>query len=179
MVNYFQGQKQISRNGTRITSIVDIDFQNGFWIYVFPGRLSRNDIWIKFKNLNTRRSNIRTPKHIHWTVDILIKQSANQTLTNRFLNRMLAHWQRVTPLRSRNKRAILAHLSYSRNNTFVRSFQNLDGYGFFNIEFLTHLMELLMLQEKTNNPNAYMFRNVVNGILQSHDLYSIISTATL
>ena len=34
-----------------------------------------------------------------------------------------------------------------------------------------------MLQEITNNPNAYMFRDVVNALLNSDDLYGIIAKA--
>lgn len=178
MVNYIQGQTRTSRNGTRITSIIDIDFQNGLWIYVFPGGLSPNDIWIKYRDFNNPRSRIRTPKHIHWTVDILIKKFANQTLTNGFLNDILVRWRQVVPLQNRNMQTILKNLNYSQNNHFITSYQNLNNHGFFSVEFLTHLMELLMLQEKTNNPAAYMFRRVVVGILQLNDLYSIISTAT-
>ena len=178
MANYIQGQTVTRRDGIRIISIVDIDFQNGLWIYVFPGGLSPNDIWIKFRNFNTPRSMTRTPKHIHWTVDILIKKFGNPASTDRFLNDMLTRWQRVAPLPNRNMQTILNNLIYSQSNQFISSYQNLNNYGFFSMAFLTHLMELLMIQEKTNNPNAYMFRRVVNGILQSNDLYSIISTAT-
>jgi hypothetical protein len=39
-------------------------------------------------------------------------------------------------------------------------------------------MELLMLQEKSNNPDAYMFKDVLEGLLNSRDLYKIISTVT-
>jgi hypothetical protein len=35
-----------------------------------------------------------------------------------------------------------------------------------------------MLQEKTNNPQAYMFKNVVNELLSYIDLYKILSTAS-
>lgn len=178
IVTYIRGQTRTSRIGTRIISIVDIDFQNGLWIYVFPGGLSPNDIWIKFQNFNTPRSRIRTPKHIHWAVDILIKKFGNQTLTNGFLTDMLVRWQQVIPLINRNMNTILSNLTYSQNSQFIASYQNLNNHGFFNVEFLTHLMELLMIQEKTNYPNAYMFRRVVNGLLTSNDLYSIISTAT-
>lgn len=34
-----------------------------------------------------------------------------------------------------------------------------------------------MLQEKTNNPNAFMFIGVVDKLLNSNDLYSILSKA--
>lgn len=90
---------------------------------------------------------------------------------------MITRWKQITPLANRTMPTIQNNLIFSTNIQFITQYQQLDNYGFFDIEFLTHLMELLMLQEKTNNPNAYMFRNVVDDILYSNDLYSILSTA--
>jgi len=73
MPRYIPGCTRIRQNNQNITSILDIDFGNGLWIYVFPGTISQNDIWIKFRDYNIPRSKIRTPKHIHWAVDILLK----------------------------------------------------------------------------------------------------------
>ncbi|WRQ72873.1 MAG: hypothetical protein BME93_03460 [Methanosarcinales archaeon Met12] len=177
MPNYNQGRTQITRDGNPIISILEIDFENGLQIYVFPGQLSPNDIWIKFRNFNTPRSQIRTPKHIHWTVDILIKKFGDSNLTNEFLNNMIARWEQITPLPDRTMQTIRNNLVKSRDNQFITHYQDLNNHGFFDIEFLTHLMELLMLQEKTNNPNAFMFIGVVDKLLNSNDLYSILSKA--
>lgn len=175
---YNQGKITVTPRGRKpITSILDIDFRNGLWIYVFPGKLSQNDIWVKFRNLNILRTTIRTPRHIHWAVDILIKKFGNRQLTDAFLNNMLTRWNQITPLPDRRLQTILNNLVYSRSNQFIAKYQNLNASGFFDIDFLTHLMELLMLQEKTNNPQAYMFRNVVNELLSFTDLYKILSTA--
>lgn len=179
MPNYTPGEAQTThrRTGNRITSILDIDFCNGLWIYVFPGTLSANDIWVHFRNFNVLHSRIRTPSHVHWTVDILIKSVRNQRLTEAFLKEMLTRWREIEPLPNRQMQTIINNLTYSRDQRFIERYQSLDRDGFFNMEFLTHLIELLMLQEKTNNPQAYMFRRVVEGILNSNDLYSILSTA--
>jgi hypothetical protein len=179
MPSYHQGKTVIIPRGSdkAITSILDIDFKNGLWLYVFPGRLSQNDLWVKFRNENIPRSTIRTPKHIHWAVDILIKKFGKQNLTDAFLNDMLTRWGQITPLPDRKMQTVMNNLTCSRNNQFLIQYQQLNHYGFFDIEFLTHLMELLMLQEKTNNPQAYMFKNVVGDLLSSNDLYKILSTA--
>ena len=178
MPTYNPGKTAITPRGRGpITSILDIDFRNGLWLYVFPGKLSQNDIWVKFRNLNIPRAMIRTPKHIHWAVDVLIKKSENRQLTDAFLNDMLIRWNQIKPLPDRRIQTILNNLVYSTNNKFIAKYQDLNASGFFDIDFLTHLMELLMLQEKTNNPQAYMFRNVVNELLRFNDLYKILSTA--
>lgn len=160
-----------------MTSLLDIDFKNGLWLYVFPGRLSQNDIWVKFKDFNIPRSMIRTPKHIHWAVDILIKKFGNKQLTDAFLNDMLTRWNQITPLPDRKLQTILNNLTCSKSSQFITKYQALNAVGFFSTEFLTHLMELLMLQEKTNNPQAYMFGGVVNELLKFTDLYKILSAA--
>lgn len=179
MALYCQGCTTVRRRGNPnpITSILDIDFNNGLFIYVFPGQLSQNDIWLKFKDFNIPRTQIRTPKHIHWTVDLLIKKDNDPTLTDRFLNAMLQRWNTVNSLPNRTYTTILNNLTLSRNQSFIDYYNPLNPYGFFTMEFLTHLMELLMLQEITNNPNAYMFRDVVNALLTSDDLYGIIAKA--
>ena len=180
MPNYCQGCTRIKRRGepNPITSILEIDFNNGLSIYVFPGSLSQNDIWLKFRDKNIPRTHIRTPKHIHWTVDLLIKKDNNPNLTDQFLNDMLQRWRSISPLQNRTYQTILNNMSLSRNQSFINKYGKLNQHGFFNMDFLTHLMELLMLQEKTNNPNAYMFGDVVTAILNKTDLYGIISAAT-
>ena len=178
MVQYNQGSTTITRDGTRIQSILDIDFENGLHIYAFPGSLSPNDILVKFRDSNIPRTQIRQPKHIHWTVDLLIKRDNEPELTRRFLELMLERWEAIRGFPNRNYDTLVGNLSLSRNTEFVSQFRSLDDHGFFSMDFIIHVMEILMLQEKTNNPNAYMFRDVVTQLMNSDDLYAIISKAT-
>ncbi|MCJ7719972.1 MAG: hypothetical protein MUO36_00715, partial [Candidatus Hadarchaeum sp.] len=97
----------------------------------------------------------------------MIKKFGNQNLTDAFLKDMLARWSQITPLPNRKMLTIKNNLACSRNTRFLAQYKRLNHYGFFGMDFLTHLMELLMLQEKTNNPQAYMFKNVVGGLLSS------------
>jgi len=177
MPTYSPGSTRVRKKGNMFHSIIDIDFQNGLFVYAFPGRLSQNDIWLMFRDRRVPRTQIRTPKHIHWAADLLIKKDNDPQLTNQFLNDMLQRWNNIQPLPNRNYQTILNNLNLSRNRNFINSYSALNQHGFFNIDFLIHLMELLMLQEKTNNPNAYMFRDAVNALLTSNDLYSIIAKA--
>ena len=58
---------------------------NGKYILAaYQGSLSEYDILIKYRQLeNGRWSNIRTPKHIHWAVDILIKMKQEPEKTKK------------------------------------------------------------------------------------------------
>ena len=178
MVKYETGATVISMNGSKLKSVLEANFENGLRIYVFPGSLSPNDIIVKFKDANLPRTQIRQPKHIHWAVDLLIKKDNNPELTNKFLNEMLIRWKEIKPLSERSYDSIVNELRISKNQSFIEQFKDLDKHGFFSMNFIIHLMEILMIQEKTNNPNAYMFNNVVLSLLQSQDLYNIISKAT-
>ena len=178
MVLYNKGKTKITKDGKRLTSILEIDFEDGLTIYAFPGSLSPNDVLIKFKNKNIPRTQIRQPKHIHWATDILIKKDNNPKLTDKFLTFMLGRWNSIKPLKNRKYQTILNNLRTSKDKKFIKQFKKLNRHGFFTIEFIVHLIEILMLQEKTNNPDAYMFRDVVDKILNSEDLYVIISKAT-
>ena len=59
-----EGTQRID-NGTK-KAIIEFVFDD-YIIYVFQGALSQFDIVIKYKKDGMR---IRTPKHIHWVVDI-------------------------------------------------------------------------------------------------------------
>ena len=60
--------RQLIENGTK-QAIIEFVFTD-YIIYVFQGSLSQFDIVIKYRKDGTR---IRTPKHIHWVVDVLMK----------------------------------------------------------------------------------------------------------
>lgn len=68
-----EGTQRID-NGTK-KAIIEFVFDD-YIIYVFQGALSQFDIVIKYKKDGMR---IRTPKHIHWVVDILMKMQGKRS----------------------------------------------------------------------------------------------------
>lgn len=171
---YFNKKNKYIKNKA-ICSIMDISFNDNTSIYVFEGSLSPNDILIKYSQ---GKSRIRTPKHIHWVVDLLIKREHNKQLVEEFLKFVSVRWMEITPLNDRKYETIFDSLVISKDKSTIKRFHNLDQYGYYNVDFLLTLMELLMLQEKTNRSDAYMFIKVVDALKNSNDLFSIISTAT-
>lgn len=71
---------QLIENGTK-KAIIEFVFTD-YIIFVFQGNLSQFDIVIKYKKDGKR---IRTPKHIHWVVDILMKMQGNEEVTKKYL----------------------------------------------------------------------------------------------
>lgn len=180
MISYLNGTMEITKNGNVLKSIIDIKFGDNLMLSVFPGSLSPNDILLKYKDgrNNIQSPRFRTPKHIHWVVDFMIKKEHERGLANNFLNLFKECWVEARPLTDRRTKTIYESLSLSKDNQQLSNFYSLNSYGYYNIDFLSHLMELLMIQEKTNNPNAYMFINVIEELISGDDLFKIISTAT-
>ena len=175
MADYNNGSNYIK--GYTLKSIVDIQLDCGITLSAFPGSLSPNDILLKYKELRGT-DRFRTPKHIHWVIDLMIKREHNKTLTNELLTVFKSQWEKIIPLISRDYEAIINSLSLSTNSELLEKYSTLNSYGYYKIDFIIHLMELLMLQEKTNYSEAYMFKNVINELLSGNDLFKLISTAT-
>lgn len=171
-----RGEKKGKINSKNLTSILDIFFDNKYAIYIFQGRLSKNDIIIKYSE-NKKR--IRTPKHVHWAVDLLLKLQKEKELTKLFIADMLKKWESFKPLEDNDYDTLKSFLYENMKMSDVSKYKKLNNYGEYSVDFLIILMNLLMLQEKTNNPEAYMFKNVLNALLQDElDIFAIISAAS-
>ncbi len=151
--------------------------ENGVTVSVYPGRLSDLDIVVKYK-LGAKGARERTPKHIHWAVDVLLKKQGNLQVTRKLLDYLLAAWGETKPIRDRTERERLS-LHYAQS--YPAEFATLDQHGYFSVQFLVILAELLMRQEKTNRPDAYMFGRVLESLRDpdEKDLFKVISTAAL
>ncbi len=60
----------------------------------------------------------------------------------------------------------------------IKQYQSVSRFGEYRIEFLILLAKLLMIQEKTNMPGAYMFRKLLEALKKGEDIFSIVSIAT-
>ncbi|HPA64735.1 MAG TPA: hypothetical protein PLC67_12325, partial [Spirochaetota bacterium] len=124
---------------------------------------------------------IRTPKHIHWVVDILMKMQADKKVSDEFLNFLLGKWKKTKGFKNSKER--ISFLSNSENlmieiSKEEKKFNKMALKGEYSLKFLILVAELLMLQEKSNNPNAYMFKNLLESLKDGSDLFKIISIAT-
>lgn len=167
-----QGEKTI-KNGTQKAIIEFIC--NEYSVYIFQGTLSKNDILIKYSKNGSR---IRTPKHIHWTVDILMKLQGENALTRKFLKRIKDNWNNCKPLLKNDYETLKDLIETSSNEFNLKSFESLNKYGEYNVSFLYVVMQLLMVQEKTNRSDAYMFGRVLDELMKPKlDIFKILSTA--
>lgn len=162
---------------TNTLNPIDAEFIGTNYILgVYKGSLSTYDILIKYKELSDNKwSRIRTPKHIHWAVDMLIKAYTDEKTTIKLLDYLLEQWNSINPINNFQKQKDVLNDVMQLN--IPKEFSNLN-YGIYSIEFLFRLAFLLMIQEKTNNPNAFMFKDLLCSLRNGDDLFKVISIAT-
>ncbi len=81
------------------------EINGGFIVGVYQGLISKYDILIKYRqNVRDPWTRIRTPKHIHWTADILIKLYADREKTQEFLDFLINVWNQTKPFKNNEER---------------------------------------------------------------------------
>lgn len=143
--------------------------QRGTKIYTQPGSKSTMDFIVRYRETGKR---IRTPAHIHIITDLYIKRENDLLLTNTLVDHIL---QTIIPnLNMSNSYPPKLQIFTSQH---ISSFLNLNKYGEYDIEFLLVIIELLLLQEKTNYPNGKLHINLYQKFRNGADIFSIISAA--
>jgi len=149
---------------------------------VYQGSFSKYDILIKYrqKNKDGNWTHIRTPKHIHWAVDLLIKMHADREKIKRFLDFLMEIWNQTTPFENEESRKKFLDIKNLLDvyKDKIQGYKDISRFGEYKIEFLILLAKLLMAQEKTNMPDAYMFRKLLEALKKGEDIFSIVSIAT-
>lgn len=150
--------------------------EENYIIGVYKGELSNFDILIKYKEKQGNKwPRIRTPKHIHWAVDMLIKRYNNSDNTQKLIQFLINKWDGLVGIKSEQEQKTV--LNNVMTIPIPDELKQLN-YGIYSIEFLFRLAFLLMIQEKTNREDAYMFKNLLKALLEQKDLFKIISIAT-
>ena len=155
---------------------------NGTYILgIYKGTLSDFDILLRYRQKEGEKwSRIRTPKHIHWAVDMLIKHYGEPHETDLLLDSLLEQWGRITPLKSEEEQNLLLspEILLDDVNEEAQKYSKLAGKGEYSVKFLILIAKLLMVQEKTNRHDAYMFKNLLEKLKEHRNIFEIVSTAT-
>lgn len=162
-----------------------IEVNDTYILGVYQGSLSDYDLLLRYrqKDENTKSgwSRIRTPKHIHWAVDAIIKMYHNKEETKKFLQFLIDLWDnQIQPLKTDGERNLLLDVEKLKDEANMESlkYPELANKGEYSIKFLYLIAKLLMIQEKTNLSTAFMFKNLLNALEEHKDIYKIISIAT-
>lgn len=151
-------------------------------IGVYQGSFSKFDILIKYKQKlkSGEWSKLRTPKHIHWAVDLLIKMNNRRDKIKRFLDFLIKIWDKTMGVKTKKEREKILNLNNLLNvhKREIKEYQDLSIHGEYSMKFLILLAKLLMIQEKTNMADAYMFRRLLEVLKRGEDIFSVVSIAT-
>lgn len=165
----------------KLPLFIQFPVNDHFVLGIYRGMISEFDMIIKYRQLiNESWTRSRTPKHIHWAVDILIKQNEKPEETNKLIQFLLDYWETVQPIKNDEERERLLNIDTLKGevNKESKNYESLANSGEYSVKFLLLLAKLLMFQEKTNNPKAYMFRNLLEQLKDCPDIFKVVSTAT-
>ena len=155
---------------------------DSYIVGVYEGSISEHDILIKYrqKNIEGKWSRIRTPKHIHWAVDILMKMQTEPAKTKEFIGFLLKQWENIEPIKTEEEKVKRTNIEYivEKYREELNRYMELSRNGEYSIKFLMVLAYLLMTQEKTNREDAYMFRRLLEALEKGEDIFDIVSIAT-
>jgi len=159
-------------------SIKEIPLSDGTIIGVFEGNrgfIKDHDIIIKYQE---KGKHVRTPKHIHWVIDLLIKKQHKPELALKFMKYLREMYDRVEGFKSKEDRAQFILKETSKEK--LRPFEELNKYGEYKVEFIGHLIELMIKMEKNTPPEkpARVFRELMDAMIQEKEIFVIVSKAT-
>lgn len=149
----------------------------GARIFVSPGNKKPrenfpHDFLVRYR-LPEPGAHQRTPKHIHIIVDLYLKRDRQQRLTNRFVDHILNEIiGRVASVRELPQALQVFRPEHSRQ------FERLEGIGEYSPEFLLVVVELLMIQERTNYPDGVLNLQLFQKFRDGEDIFSVVSAAT-
>lgn len=164
--------------------LIIIEINDTYILGVYQGTLSEYDLLLccrqKDSSSKSGWSRIRTPKQIHWAVDVLIKMHYNEEQNKKFLNFLISQWDNhINPINSDSERNTSLDVETLKNeaNSEATKYPELANKGEYSIKFLYLIANLLMIQQKTNLFTAYMFRNLLKALEEHNDIYEIVAVA--
>lgn len=155
-----------------------------FILAVYEGNLSNFDLLVRYrqKDNSTKSgwSRIRTPKHIHWAVDLLIKMNTEKEKTKELVSFLLSYWEKKAKpnenMQTRNN--LLEKKIIQEIEEEAKVYESLENKGEYSRKFILLMAKLLMFQEKSNDKRAYMFKKLLQALEVGENIFQIVSIAT-
>ncbi len=166
-----------TKSGKRVKLMAFKEFKqaNGAVIGVFQGSYGNNpdlDIIVKYQEPGKK---VRTPAHIHWAIDLLIKKEHDDALTKAFIKYLSDLWDKIEPFQTKVQQQE-CKLKFS-DPVNLKEFLSLDKYGEYPVTFIAQIIELMMIEEKTGNHAAYMFKGVLDALYNDKEIFCIVQKA--
>ncbi len=169
---------KFKREGKEHIALKEIMLSDDTIIGVFEGSRGANpehDILIRYQEKGKR---LRTPKHIHWVIDLLIKKEHDRKLTLEFMQYLRNMYDKINAFKSKEDRALCVLKETTPEK--LKSFEKLNQYGEYKVEFIGHLIELMIKMEKNTPPEkpARVFKELMDAMIAEKEIFVIVSKAT-
>ena len=156
----------------KVQAFKEFHLKDGTIIGIFQGskgKMPELDIVVKYQDKYTKGNRIRTPKHIHWVIDLLIKKEHKKELMLEFVNYLYNMYDKIESFKSKEEQR-KCELKFT-NPENLKRFDELNKYGQYSIEFIGHVIELLSIEEKTGFDGAFMFKDVLKALKEQKDIF--------
>jgi len=153
--------------------VYELDNDLKIWVYQWSRwEKPELDILVKYREKNKR---LRTPKHIHWVIDLLIKKEHNKKLTMEFIKFLNSYYDKIYRFKNKweQKKCEIKYITKWK----LKKFEELNNYGEYDIYFIWYLIELFIRMEK-NHPNPHVFKDLMDALIKEDDIFRIVSKAT-
>jgi hypothetical protein len=158
-----------------------------FQLYIYQGQITPNDILIRYEDQlhKNKNGNQRSPRHVHFFVDLILKNEKSKEDTQHFLTKCLSYWEDENKVFSSNKYIYIRQLvdQYINKNDYfdLKKMKTSNDDEMYPWIFDACLFLLLSGEEKTNCQKAYAFRSIIEKMIcsdkNSPDYFRIISSA--
>jgi hypothetical protein len=118
------------------------------------------DFVIKFLEPGSRKET-RTPAHIHWVVDLLLKAETHRDTVAAFVKFYRAFYESVDAFESVDERNSYQPVTPARVR---RRFGELSHHGTYSLEYLSYLLELFAICEKASPRPIKMFPELLSTL---------------
>lgn len=168
-----------------LNNLIDsLELSNWIIIWMIPWKLSKNDIRVKYKDTKWTWHR-RQPKHIHRIVDWMLKREHNKKEIIKLVQFFEKLWIKYDSkscswvLENLHKWKLKLSELYNQLKQDIQKFKNLNSFWYYKVDFLIFSWFLLLLQEKNNRSDAYMFKKMFSALWKEYwDLYDVITDAT-
>lgn len=163
------------RNKERKSAFKEFKLSDGTIIGVFQGNRGENadlDILIKYQQPGKR---LRTPAHIHWVIDLLIKKEHERELTLKFIRHLASMYDEVKPFKTKQEQQSCELKFLGKRD--LDEYKDLNRYGEYSVDFILCLIELMMIMEKTGLETAHVFKNLIDAMIEEKDIFSLVARA--
>ena len=173
---YFDGKHLIDIRRKKL-SLKYFIMGDGLVLGMFEGNRGEKPSWdftLKFLEPGAKRQ-LRTPQHLHWVVDLLLKMKTYKKEVCQIISFYHNYYYNVKPYLSKSDK--------TKYNPFTpikmtKKYSKINHKGIYTIEYISYLIELFAIREKTSPRKNNIVENLLNCLLDycegKQDFYNLL-----